>query len=209
MRCVSTTATVAALLLVTGSASAKEYGKVGTIELGGTFAGGSTTSDFDEGDVLAESKETQTDIQIRPGIGFFLVPGIALVGELGLETRSLKVDGSDRIDNTQDISLAVGGALLLPVGKARIGPQLMLAYTSNTSKVDDGAGNETTQTYTGPGVRIAGVAKMPVGEGGVITAGLFAEYDTLAGKFEQGGIEADSERIDTGFGTLVGFSIYF
>lgn len=191
-----------ATLAAPASVHAKEYGKAGTIELGGSFSAGTSTVELED-DAGDKTKTTNSGLSIGPDVGFFLLPGIELIGALRL---GYEIEDDDTVtDTTSSLGLGVGGGILLPVGRARIGPQMLLTYTSQTQTSKDTSDDtETEVTFVGPGVRLQGVAKLPIGEGGIITAGLYMEYFEL----EIGG-DADDTQTHTEFGTAVGFSVYF
>lgn len=191
-------AAFAASLLAAAPASARDYGEAGTIELGGGLSIGNTTQDFDNG-----GKDTRTDITISPEVGYFVMDGLIVLGTLGLGMSSVDYEGDEK-DESTDISVGAGAGYLLPVGIARIGPAARVRYIMDEFKSTSG-GTTSTTDVTGMGFDIAGVAKLPVGSGGVITASLFYSMENLTAK--SGGAEGDLDR--TAIGTSVGFSIFF
>lgn len=199
----------AGALLASGSAWAKDYGDAGTIEVGGTASFGSRTTKLTESESSIPgdqdvADETSTTIDISPEVTFYLLPGLALLGSIGIGTDSTDDKAFDNKSTSQSMNVGVGAGYFLPIGKARIGPGARLKYISETQTDDDGTSKEEA-TLTGQGVTVAGVAKLPIGGGGVITAALFMDYDML--KADSDGAKADVTR--TTVGTSVGVSIWF
>jgi hypothetical protein len=199
----------AGALLASGSAWAKDYGDAGTIEIGGNVSFGSSTTKFTETESAIPGDqdtvdETGTAIDVSPEVTFFLLPGLALFGNLGLGMSTTDDKLDDSKTTGQDMRVGVGAGYLLPIGKSRIGPAARLNYISE-SETDDSGGTKTETTLTGQGVTVAGVAKLPIGGGGVITAALFVDYAMLAADAD--GAKADVTR--TTIGTSVGVSIWF
>lgn len=199
----------AGALLASGSALAKDYGDAGTIEVGGTVGFGSSTTKMHETESAVPGDqdtvdESSTTIDLSPEVTFYLLPGLALLGSIGIGMDSTDDKLDDSKNSSQDMRIGVGAGYLLPIGKSRIGPAARLNYISGTDTDDDGT-TKTETKVTGQGVTVAGVAKLPIGGGGVITAALFMDYDML--KSDTEGSKADVTR--TTIGTSVGVSIWF
>ena len=200
---------VAGTLMASGSAMAKDYGDAGTIELGGTVAFGSSTTKMTESESAIPGDqdtvdESATEIAIQPELTFYLLPGLALLGSVGVGMESFDNKLDDSKQTTQTLNVGVGAGYFLPIGKSRIGPGVRLKYISETDKFDDGT-DETESTLAGQGVTVAGIVKLPIGGGGVITGSLYVDYDML--KADDDGAKADVTR--TTIGTAVGVSVWF
>ena len=193
-------------VFASASAWAKEYGDAGTIEVGGTVAFGSRTTKLTDKDTDEDAvDESSTTIDVSPEVSYFVMPGVAVLGRIGIGMTDTDDKLFDEKSSSQDMEIGVGGAYLLNLGKARVGPGLLVRYISETEAFEDDTGEDET-TLTGQGVTAGGLLKLPIGGGGVITAALFLDYDMLQAEFEGGG-EADVTRMT--FGTTVGASIWF
>ena len=196
----------AATLLASGSAHAKDYGDAGVIEIGGSVGFSNTTTTMTDDDSDEDVvDETSTGISISPDIYYYLAPGLPLVASLSLGMDSTKDEIFEETTNDTDVEAAIGAGYLVPVGKARIGPLAQAKFISRSSKSDSDEFGDSESTQSGPGVRLAGVAKMPVESGGVITAGLFVDYNMLA--YESEGYESDITEMN--IGVAVGFGVWF
>lgn len=205
---------VTGALLASGSAFAKDYGDAGTIELGGNlqFLSSTTKLEDDEGVLTSKTDRTATDMQIGPSISYYLAGGLPIIADIGIGMESSKDNEDDSTEDTQTIRFAVGSGYFLKIGAARIGPAALIGYRSETTKTkdDDGAGGtvESETTYTGQELVAGGVAKLPIGGGGVITAALFLQYGM--GEEEIKDAPGDPTEVTTvGFGTSIGVSVWF
>lgn len=182
------------LLALPGESQAREYGKFGTVEIGGSFNAGQTTVDFgDEG-----GKATTLAGTVQPFAGIFVLPGFQVFANAEVGYANVKADGEDTGATSQTMGGGVGGAVLIGVGRARLGPSLAVRYIQETFEPD---GGEAVDVRVGPGAEVAGVAKLQIGGGGIITVAVFASHDLLEN--ETDGFSR------TAVGTRGGFSIYF
>lgn len=204
-------ATVAAFALAAGFAAnaqaapamhGAEYGDPGVIELGGTLAFQNTNTDF-----KSNGKQSETLAVLAPQVGYFLSPGIQLIGQLTVGSESIKPKGGDATTATL-LGLGVGGAYFVKAGTVMVGPELLLQYQDLAVKFPLG-GSSINVTQTGPGGELALVAKMPVGGGGIITAGADYQYLSLSQDAKSGGVKQSDSGTEGAFGTFVGFSVYF
>lgn len=182
------------LVLSAGSAHAREYGKFGTVEIGGSFNAAQTTADYgDEGGTTTTLGGT-----VQPFAGLFVLPGVQVFANAELGYANVKAEGDQDGSTSQTMAGGVGGAVLIGIGRARLGPSLGIRYVEETFTPE---GGEKANVRVGPGAELAGVAKLQVGGGGIITVAVFAAHDLLED-------EADSFTRTT-VGTRGGFSIYF
>ena len=193
---------VAALFLLPSSAFAHEYGTPGTIELGGFFAATSQSDKIKNG-----SKTDITIFQVTPEVGYYVSEGLVLIGQLPLEAGNLKDDQGSKASITQ-FGVGVGGGYFMHAGIAHVGPTLVAHYKSNSFKFDLGGGS-TTVAENSPGAEIGLRANVPVGQGGLITAGLLFDYDSIDQKISGGGFSQKASGSGTSFGTAVGVLIFF
>lgn len=188
MRILIAVAGATLLFSSTAFAQMKAYGRAGTFEVAGNFTFANTTEDYDSG------KSDRSETTISPTAGFFLMDGLELLGDVSISNVE--------VDDVKGSLLAVGAGAgyFVGVGAIRIGPQLLFRYYSN--KVDFGNG---TATDTGPGVKVGLAAKVPIGTGGLLIAGVNYDYLRTTRKF--GGNKEDGSV--SGLTTSVGFGIYF
>ena len=197
---------MAGALLASGSTNAKDYGDAGTIELGGNLSFVSASSKTEDKDINFKTDNSSTDVSLEPEISYFLIGGLPLFVGLDVGMNSSKDNEADTTEDTTGFGLNLGTGYLLKIGKARLGPAISLGFSQETTKVDDGT-NETERTRSGPGVTVAGLAKLPIGSGGVITAGLFVENKMHTEKIKDVDGEADITTLS--FGTSIGVSVFF
>ena len=195
------------LLLSSGSALAKDYGDAGTIELGGNVFFESTSTKLEDDDNNFKTDESGTDITLAPDVFYYLMPGLPIIGGIELGMENQKDNEDDSTSATTGFGVGVGTGYFVKVGAARLGPAAQLRFSQETTKTDDGAGVETETTLSGPGVRLGALAKLPIGSGGVITAGLFMNYDTLKEKVKD--VDGETDVTSMSFGTTVGVSVWF
>lgn len=200
-----------AALFVFGSvlprlAEGKEFGDKGTVELGGEFDISSGSNDVKfEGS--PSSTTNSTDVNVGPRVGYFVADGVEVLGLVNVGFEVDDFEGDDK-DQANTFSIGAGGAYLVKAGTMRIGPQLSLAYLQSKISSED-AGGSTDITFSGPLFDIRGVAKVPVGGGGLISIGLGLTYGTLGVDIESGGASADGDLTFINYGTNVGFSVFF
>lgn len=194
------------LLLTSGSALAKDYGDAGTIELGGDFVFTSSSAKLEDDDTGFKTDNTGTDLEIAPSAYYYLIDGLPLIVslELGMSSDTDNESSPKETDTTQGFGLGLGTGYFVKVGKARIGPAISLGFSTETQKSDS---DDSEITRSGPEVTIAGLAKLPIGTGGVITAGLFIENEMQTEKVKDVDGEADVNTLS--IGTSIGFSVFF
>jgi hypothetical protein len=183
-----------AILALPAAASAKEYGSAGTIEVGGTFGFSSDTTDFDKG-----GKDTTTDMTISPSIGYFVIPGLEANIGVDIDNSTDKPEGGTKTTDTT-FTPNLGAAYFVAAGPVKVGPAVQLSIINESNKASG-----TTIKRTGTGLGAGLLAKAPVSQGGVITAGLVFSQDSVTDK--SGG--ASAKGTITRFGTIVGFSVFF
>lgn len=200
-----TTVVALTTMLCSGSAWAKEYGDAGTIDITGNVRFAQTTTKMTETETDADTEDnSSTDIELMPEVAFFLLPGVAILGSLELSQDSFKDNLDDSSSTSQDMAVRVGGAYLLSVGTARIGPALRVGYITTNTKEEFG-GDDSEAKTSGPTVQLGGLMKLPIGSGGVVTAALTAEQEMLTFDFD--GNEGD--QTNTTLGLSLGVGIYF
>jgi hypothetical protein len=147
---------------------------------------------------------------LAPQIGYFLSPGIQIVGQLTVGSDAVKPKGGSTTSFTL-LGVGVGGAYFVKAGTVMVGPEVLLQYQDLSGKLPDpfGTGSDLTITQSGPGGELALVAKMPLGGGGVITAGADYQYLSLSQDAKLGGVKQSDSGTAGNFGTFVGFSVYF
>lgn len=184
----------AAAMLAPAAAQAREYGKFGTVEIGGSFNAAQTTADY------GDEAPTTTTLggSVQPFVGLFVLPGFQVFANAEVGYANVKTEGQDEGDTAQTMAGGAGGAILIGIGKARLGPSLAIRYVEETYTPD---GGDKTDVRVGPGAEVAGLAKLSVGGGGIITIAVFASHDLLSNETD------DFAR--TTIGTRGGFSIYF
>lgn len=187
-------ALAAAFLLSAGTAHAREYGKFGTVEIGGSFNAAQTTTDFgDEG-----GKSTTLGGTVQPFAGIFVLPGVQVFANAEVGYANVKAEGEDEGATSQIMAGGAGGAVLIGIGRARLGPSLAVRYVEETFTPP---GGDAVDVRVGPGAEAAALAKLQIGGGGIITVAVFASHDLL---------ENESDGFSrTTVGTRGGFSIYF
>lgn len=180
----------------------KEYGKAGVIDLGLSFTGGTSTTEYDDAE-----KTDETTVLLSPTIAYFLIDGLALVGQLNAGLQNSK-EGDFKIDAT-GFGLGLGAAYLVDLGSMHVGPALLLRYDTVTAKIDAGV-LEGDFEESGPGATAAVVGKLPVGGGGLINLSLYYTHRMIETSFDLGpGLSGDDEGTNSTIGTSVGFSVYF
>lgn len=185
-------------------ASAADYGTPGQIEAGGFFgiASQTATTKPEGGD---ETKDSLTVIQLDPTVGYFISDGLELLGTLHLTNASLKFDGADDPVTLTQIGLGAGAGYFVNMGFARVGPQVLLRFGTDTTDF----GSDTSLSDQRLGAQVGAFAKLPVGGGGVLAAGLVFDYDTVGRKIEFGALDSESEGTETEFGARVGYLVFF
>lgn len=184
-----------------------EYGSAGQLEAGGSFAIASIRTELDD----AGAERSATAIILSPIVGYYVAPGFELIGQLGV--ASVTGTENDGAGNEADvtltsISLAAGAGYFLPIGGARVGPQLLLRFANETIGFEFGGG-EIEITSQNVGAEAGVFAKVPVGGGGVITAGIAAQFANLTQEVEFGGVSGDADGTGFGLQTSVGFLVFF
>lgn len=193
------------------SASEESYMHPGQIEAGGLIGIISQTQTYkpDGGD---ETKTTVTGIAIQPEVTYFVADGFGLIGRLDVLNFSQKFEDEDPTTQTI-IGLGVGAGYYVNAGIARVGPQAILKFRQQTIKipnVDFGAGPDDLDiTQTDTGAEVGVLAKVPVGNGGVIAAGLVVDYANVAQKIEYATLEAEPTGTVTNIGARVGYFVTF
>lgn len=193
---------VAAALGFPAMASA-DYATTGVIEVGGEVAMQNDSRATKPKGGTEQTTKTTT-ITLAPEVGYFLMDQLELLGRLAITSSSSDTEGAK--SSSSGFGLGVGAAYMLPVSTIYVGPRGMLGYSSATS------GSEgDTITFSGPEIRIGGVAKVlfAKGPGGILGAGLDITYapQTLSGAGAFKDAEGDSTL--TGFGISTSFSVYW
>lgn len=185
---------------------AGEYGSAGQLEAGGSFGIASVRDEFDSGD------STSLAIVVNPQVGYFVADGFELIGALGLVSVSQTDDdgagGESDISATQ-IGLGAGAGYFLKVGGARLGPQLLLQFVQLDGSLDIAGFGEVDVKNQDIGMSASFQAKVPVGGGGVITAGIGAQFANVTQEVSFGALSADSDGTSFGIETSVGFLVFF
>lgn len=193
---------VMAVLAVPAVSQAADYGKAGVIEVGGAIA-----IQSDSIAVKPKGGEEGTTkvmtMSIAPEVGYFLMDQLELLGRLSLENSSSEPEGGDKT-TTSGFGLGVGAAYMLPMGGIHVGPRGTLGFSTESSGVDS-----DKLTYSGPEIRIGGVAKVPFGGGGALGAGLDITYapQSLSGSGIYKDVEGDATL--TGFGLSTSFTVFW
>ena len=180
-----------------------DYATTGVIEVGGEVAiQSNSTAVKPKGGTETTTKTTS--ITLAPEVGYFLMDQLELLGRLAITSSSS--DDETTKSTSSGFGLGVGAAYMLPVSTIYVGPRGTLGFTSATS------GSEgDTLTFSGPEIRIGGVAKVlfAKGPGGILGAGLDITYapQTLsgAGAFK----DAEGDATLTGFGLSTSFTVYW
>ena len=198
----------AGLMLTSTTALAKDYGDSGTIEIGGDVSFASTASKTEDKDVDFKQDTSGTAMELQPSLYYYLLDGLPLIVSLELSSESSTDNESDpkETDTTTGFGIGLGTGYFLKVGKARIGPAISFGFGNETQTSKAGSA-ETEVTRSGPEVTIGGLAKLPVGTGGVITAGLFIEQEMQKEKVKD--VDGEADVTTTSIGTSVGFSVFF
>ena len=198
------TPALAAILATPAIASAENYGSPGQIEAGGFFgiASQTITTEPEGGE---EATDTVTVIQMDPTVGYYVADGLEVLGTLTLTNASIKFDGADDPVTLNVIGLGAGAGYFVDLGAARIGPQVVVRYLTGTFDF----GGDLKQTDQFIGAQAGAFAKLPIGGGGVLAAGLVFDYDMMTRKFELGSAEAEAEGTETQFGARVGYFVFF
>ena len=188
-------AVAAATLLFSSTAFAqKQYGRAGTFEVSGTVTLQNQTEDYDD-----SGKTDTQSTTLAPVFGFYLMDNVELLGGLTIGNSSTESDGGGEVTGSI-FTVDAGAGYFIPIGAIRLGPQLLFRYYS--VKQDFGGADATD---TGPGLSIGGAAKVPIGTGGLLIAGInYGDQMTtrkVPGNKEDGTV--------SGLTTAVGFGIYF
>ena len=192
-------------------ASAEDYAKPGQLEAGGVFGiqNNTETRKPDGGD---EVDTTTTSIQIEPQVGYFITDGLELIGALQVINQSSKVEDGDP-ESLTVIGLGAGAGYFLNLGIARIGPQAILRFASADATFQVPLIGEVDLTEQRMGAQVGAFAKVPIGGGGVISAGLAIDYDNVARAFDASTIPPGEELEPTGtsqtIGIRVGYFVFF
>lgn len=200
-----------ALPAIPAIASAEDYASPGQLEAGGLFGIQSQTETRkpDGGD---EFDTVTTSIQIQPQVGYFITNGLELIGALQVQTFSEKVDDGDPTTFTA-IGLGAGAGYFVNLGVARVGPQMIVRIVNLSAKVQSATIGEIDFTDQRIGAQVGAFAKVPVGGGGVISAGLALDYDNVAQTFDADIIPPGEELEPTGtaqtIGVRFGYFVYF
>lgn len=192
---------VMAVLAVPAMSQAADYGKAGVIEVGGEVAiRNDSTATKPKGGT--ETTSTTTSITLAPEVGYFLMDQLELLGRLAITSSSTDNEGAK--SSSSGFGLGVGAAYMLPMGGIHVGPRGTLGFRSDTIGDDD-----AKITYSGPEIRIGGVAKVPFGGGGALGAGLDITYipGSFSGSGDAKGFEGDATL--TGFGIGTSFSVFW
>jgi hypothetical protein len=197
-------ATALAILATPVIASAEEYAKAGQLEAGGTFGIVSQTETTKPDGGGSETEDTVMAIQVDPTVGYFVANGFELLGQLHLTQATLEFDGVDDKATLTEIGLGAGAGYFLNLGIARVGPQAILRFGTGNFVFGD-----LKQTDSLLGAQVGGFAKVPVGGGGVIAAGVVVDYDTITRNEDNGVGDRDSEGTNTEFGVRLGYFVYF
>lgn len=190
---------VGAVLALGGAAHAEEYGRTGVIELGGTFGFESGTTKI-EPDVGPSVEYQTTDMTIAPTFGFFVSKDIQAVARLAFVNRTIDFDGAK--NTASSVGVDAGANYLVRVGKMRVGPQLLLGYSTATSK---NAGDSDEFKESGPEVELGAVFKAPIGGGGLLGSGIGFRYSMHS--FEQGSFKGSATGTD--FAVTASFGVFF
>ena len=190
---------VGTVLAFAGTARAEEYGRAGVIELGGTFGiqDGTTEIEPDTGPTV---KYKTTDLTLAPTLGFFVSKDIQAVGRLLYVNRTVDFDGAK--NTASAVGIDGGAAYLIRVGGMRIGPQLLLGYSTVTSENE---GDPDPFVESGPEVELGAVFKAPIGGGGLIGSGVGFRYAIHS--FEQGSLEGSATA--TSFAVTASAGVFF
>ena len=197
-------ATALAILAQPAIALAEDYGKAGQLEAGGTFGVFSQTETIKPDGGGPESENKLTAIVIDPTVGYFVADGFELLGRLSVINASADIEGFSDTIAFNRIGLGMGAGYFLNLGVARIGPQAIVKFGT-----DDIAFGDFKNTETALGVQVGGFAKVPIGGGGVIAAGVVVDYDTLTSTQDDGTNKFDSEGTRTQFGARLGYFVFF
>lgn len=197
-------ATALAILAQPAITMAEDYGKAGQLEAGGLFGIFSQTETIEPEGGGPEGENKFTAIVIDPTVGYFVSDGFELLGALRVQNISAEIEGFSDTITLNEIGLGAGAGYFVNVGVARIGPQAILRFGTNAISAGDFKENDTTL-----GAQVGAFAKVPIGGGGVIAAGLVVDYDTIARTTDNGVTEYDSDGTSTQFGARVGYFVFF
>ncbi len=182
---------VAAFLLTASVAEAREYGKAGTIAIGGRVGFTQTTNDFED-----SGKSESSTMTVGPEIGFYPADHLELIGSLEM-TQS---ENDDTNETVTDLRAGAGAGFFLEAGTLHLGPVVLLTYGQEEREV-----GSSSETKTGPGASLSLQLRVPVSEGGLITAGIGYEYQMV--DVDAGGASDSGTRGRVR--SSLGFSVYF
>lgn len=197
-------ATALAILALPAIASAEDYGTAGQLEAGGFFGIASQTETIKPEGGGPEGENKFTVMQIDPTVGYFVSNGFELLGTMHVQNISADIEGFSDTITLNEIGLGAGAGYFVNVGVARIGPQAILRF--GTSAIAVGDFEQADGLF---GAQVGGFAKVPIGGGGVLAAGLVVDYDTIARTNDDGTNKFDSEGTNTQFGARIGYFVFF
>jgi hypothetical protein len=191
-------ALLCALFVTPAIASANEYGEPGTIEVGGELTAGTQTTKVKNG-----GKQDATLVQLSPEVGYYVSEGLVLLGQLPIQSISGKDETGTKVTLT-GIGIGAGAGYFIKAGTAHIGPSVLAQYQSQNIKFGDIKLDDTR-----PGATVRLTANLPVGHGGLISAGVHFDYASVDQKVTATGLSVKDKGTATAFGTTVGFLVWF
>lgn len=200
---------LALVALPTAAFADEGFLKAGEIEVGGLLGIISETETYKpEGG--EEEKSTLTGVAIQPEVAYFVMDGLGLIGRLDVLSFSQKVEDADPTTQTR-IGLGAGAGYYLPLGAGlRLGPQVILKFNQTTTTVPDFAPGEDLEiAETGTGAEVGAFAKVAIGHGGIIAAGIALDYASISQNIELGSIEIKPTGAATNIGARVGYFVSF
>ena len=202
-------AVLLASVVVSRDARADEkYGTAGQLEAGGLFGIFNSTEEETldaPGDPTITT--TRTTVAVQPQVGYYVSDGLELIGALELVNLSEKVEQEGLGETEQSgtiIGLGAGGGYFFGAGNLRLGPQMILKFQTIDFETDL---FEVGQTAVGANLGV--FAKVAVGGGGVLSAGLALDYLQATRKVEFGGADDEQDGTITNVGARVGFFVFF
>jgi len=195
---------LSAVGLLSVNAGAKEFGSPGTVEVGGSV--GISSGNEKQSASGASQTTNSTSVSLLPFIGYFVSDGLEIGGTLDFGIDNTKT-GSVKDDETT-VGLGAKGAYYFKAGTsgARIGPALTIEYLSMHASIDNGTGSTASGTNSGPGFAPGVDLKVPIGNAGVLTAGV--DYLIYSGTITQSGSPNIDDKVNE-LNVNAGFSIYF
>jgi hypothetical protein len=193
----------AALCSFALSAHAKQFGDSGTIEIGGSFSfqNGTTKIEPEQGDAI--EYDTQ-EMRVAPTVGFFF--GKKIEGVARLSLVNVSSDASGTKSSGSGAGVDAGFAYLINIGAMRAGPQLLVGYSTSSSKSDLA---DSEYSEAGPGAEIGAVLKVPFGAGAVLGAGVGFRYDMSTYENDVGGTVSKGEATSTDLAVSASFGVFF